>query len=113
MALETLKYLDTIGGVKVKEVEWGQPEGNYIEVNHKHNAITFKIQDGPIKEKGVNGCQVDHLIMTSIAMIEGLDIKYPCRENAEALTKLEEALMWLDNRKKDREQRGVEGYNKA
>jgi hypothetical protein len=34
---------------------------------------------------------------------------FKCRENAIAITKLEEALMWLRKRTQDREIRGVEG----
>ena len=34
---------------------------------------------------------------------------YACRENAEALTHIEEALMWLNKRVEDRAQRGVLG----
>ncbi len=41
MALKTLKDVKEIGGFEVKEVEWNQPDGNFIEVNHKSNAITF------------------------------------------------------------------------
>jgi hypothetical protein len=37
---------------------------------------------------------------------------FACRENALALTKLEEALHWLDHRTKDRQRRGVEGTSK-
>lgn len=35
--------------------------------------------------------------------------QYACRDNAIALTKLEEALMWLNKRTNDRIARGVEG----
>ena len=35
--------------------------------------------------------------------------KFACRENAIAITKLEEALMWLNKRTADREARQVEG----
>lgn len=39
--------------------------------------------------------------------------QFQCRENAIALTHLEEALMWLQKRTRDRMARGVEGtYNK-
>ena len=38
--------------------------------------------------------------------------KFNCRENAIALTKLEEALMWLNKRTQDRESRQVEGTHK-
>jgi hypothetical protein len=38
---------------------------------------------------------------------------YACRENAVALTHLEDALMWLQKRTRDRLARGVEGKNAA
>ena len=38
--------------------------------------------------------------------------KFPCRENALVLTKLEEAMHWLNHRTNDRTQRGVEGFYK-
>lgn len=38
-----------------------------------------------------------------------LQNKFSCRENAIVITKLEEALMWLNKRTEDRKQRGVEG----
>jgi hypothetical protein len=39
--------------------------------------------------------------------------KYPCRENAEALRHLEEAMFWLHARSNDRIRRGVEGEFKS
>ena len=39
--------------------------------------------------------------------------KFRCRENALAITKLEEALHWLAHRTADRERRGVEGTHQA
>ena len=39
--------------------------------------------------------------------------KFACRENALAITKLEEALHWLNARTADRERRGVEGTHEA
>ncbi len=38
--------------------------------------------------------------------------RYACRENAIAITKIEEALMWLKARRDKNEQRGVQGLNK-
>jgi hypothetical protein len=40
------------------------------------------------------------------------DSPFKCRENAVAITKLEEALMWLRKRTMDREARGVVGTSK-
>ena len=37
-----------------------------------------------------------------------MDGKFRCRENSLAITKLEEALMWLEKRTADRVKRGVE-----
>ena len=112
MALETLKNLTEIDGIEIHRVVWKQPPDNFIEINDEHNAITFKIQNGPIGEVGVNGCQVDTLISTAKTIIHKLNKKFPCRENSLAITKLEEALMWLEARTKERESRGVEGQSK-
>ena len=67
-------------------------------------------QDGPIKEAGVNGCHNEDLIAIVIDRLQGFQSgEYKCRENAIALTKLEEALLWLNKRTADRRKRGVEG----
>ena len=84
----------------------------YVEVDHDANSIKFTIQKGPIKENGQNGCQVDYMIVIAQAIIKGLNQKFPCRENSCAITKLDEALLWLSKRTADREKRGVEGHNK-
>lgn len=61
---------------------------------------------------GVNGCQVDTVIEAAKLMLDRLNSKFPCRENAIAITKLDEALMWLNERTKKRISRGVEGTSK-
>ncbi len=38
-----------------------------------------------------------------------LQAKFPCKENAYCITHLEEALMWLEKRTRDRIKRNVEG----
>ena len=118
MALETLKGVDEIGGFQVRhhyldphEVMAKTYVGDYIIVDHSDNSIKFEIQNGPIKENGVNGCQVDTLIETAKIMIEGLNKKYPCIENDIACVQLKIALEALKDRKKNREKRGVEGYD--
>lgn len=135
MALQTLKGVEEIGGFKVVDMnaiketnpEMFRPDGsmiyhlfdekirpfNYIYVRHDVNSISFNLQNGPIKEAGVNGCQVDTMIEAAKIILEKLNQQFPCRENASAITKLDEALMWLEKRKKDREKRGVEGLSKA
>ena len=84
-----------------------------IEGTHGPKQVTFKLQDGPIKEVGVNGVQIDDVIEWVKTVIEGFNARFPCRENSMIVTKLDEALLWSLKRKLDREKRGVEGKDKA
>lgn len=111
MALETLKDIKEIRGVEIKKVIWNHPENNFIEVNNLCNCITFKIQDGPIKENGFNGCDIVHIIEVAKQIVIGLNKKFECQENRDAIQALNNAIDALDNRKKNREERGVEGHN--
>lgn len=135
MALETLKGVDEIGGFKVvvmdelreKRPDMFRPDGSmiyhlfdteirphhFIYVRHDVNSLSFNLQRGPIKENGVNGCQVDTLIEAARVIIDGLNDQFPCEENRQALIALDEALNWMDIRRRNREKRGVEGTSKA
>lgn len=84
-------------------------ETGWPQVNGETSSVKFTIQSGPIKEFGVNGCQIDDVIAWAKEKIEGFNATFPCRENAVVITKLDEALMWSAKRKADREKRGVEG----
>ena len=69
-------------------------------------------QNGAVKQngQGVNGCFIEDLIAICIDRLRGFQSgKFVCRENALALTKLEEALLWLHARTEERRARGVEG----
>jgi len=78
----------------------------------EHPYCSIKFQNGPIKNHGVNGCQNEDLLAIVIDRLRGFQTgKFSCRENAIALTKLEESLMWLNKRTRDRIKRGVEGKN--
>ncbi len=135
MALETLKGIKSIGGFDVvvmdelreKNPEMFRPDGsmiyhlfdekirpyNFIYVRNDVNSLSFNIQNGPIAENGVNGCQVQTIIEAAKIIIEGLNAKFPCRENSMVITKLDEAIMWSKKRTEDRIARNVEGFNKA
>lgn len=70
----------------------------------------INFQEGPIKETGVNGVMNEDLIAMVICRLEHFQqTEFVCRENAMAITKLEEALLWLRKRTMGREQRSVEG----
>ena len=72
--------------------------------------LFLRFQNGPIKEFGTNGVTHEVLLAILIDRLRGFQSgQYACRENAIALTKLEEAKMWLQKRTMDRLTRGVEG----
>ena len=67
-------------------------------------------QNGPINEAGVNGISNEALLAIVEDRLVGFQSgQYACRENAVALTKIQEAMMWLQKRTRDRMARGVEG----
>lgn len=72
----------------------------------------ISFQNGPIKEAGVNGISGEALIAIVIDRLRSFqEGDYACRDNAIALTHLEDALMRLQKRTRDRLARGVEGTN--
>lgn len=72
----------------------------------------ISFQNGPIQEAGVNGVSGEALVAVVIDRLRSFQaVQYACRENAIALTHLEDALMWLQKRTRDRMARGVEGTN--
>lgn len=77
-----------------------------------HCGISF--QNGPIAENGVNGVTQEALLAVVIDRLRSFQAgQFACRENALALTKLEEAQHWLQHRTRDRMARGVEGKTAA
>lgn len=70
----------------------------------------IEFQDGPIGEAGVNGISNEALLAVLIDRLQGFQSgAFKCRENAIALTKLEEVMHWLQHRTRERMARGVEG----
>jgi len=87
---------------------------HYYEVTYGTLGVNLQFQHGPIGEVGVNGITNEVLLAIVCDRLRGFQSsKFACRENALALTKLEEAAMWLEARTKARTQRGVEGTNKV
>ena len=119
MALETLKGVKEIGGFEVTHVERSLIPPEEIDLPYiliregNEHSIAFTLQKGPIKEVGVNGCQIDTIIETAKLIIEGLNAKFPCEENEKAIFHLTETIGWLAHRTANRTERGVEGTNQA
>lgn len=93
--------------------ENGNPTGGSV----RGVGLVIDWQDGPLgrgaERKDPNGAFVETVIDAARQRIECYQAtKFKCRENAIAITKLEEALMWLNKRTADREKRNVEGEHK-
>lgn len=76
--------------------------------------ISIMWQNGPLGRGAdriaPNGAFVEGVIAAAIDRIQYYQAsRFKCRENALAITKLEEALHWMEHRTRDREARDVEG----
>src|SRR5579863_8909053 len=92
-------------------VSWNPEPGGEVKLG---NTCFIGFQNGPIKEAGVNGVTQETLLAIVIDRLRSFQAgSFACRDNAVALTKCEEALMWLHRRTRDRISRGVEGVTKA
>lgn len=78
----------------------------------EHVELTF--QKGPRNELGSTSGIIDTDLLEIVRdrLISFQEGEFACRENALALTHIEDALLWLNKRVEDRANRGVLGKNK-
>ena len=97
----TLTLTDEKGGYQVISPDYSETYGS------------LSLQEGPIKETGVNGCQVEDLLAICIHRLEGFQSgKLACEEGKYALMNVHQSITFLNSRTLDRKKRGVEGTNK-
>lgn len=93
----------------------GNPAGGWSQAIGAH----VEWQKGPLRNPDGtwnprNGAFVEDLIRMAIGRLEFYNsTKFACRENSLAITKLQEALHWMNHRTADRERRGVEGSHEV
>lgn len=111
MALKTLVDVNEIDGLKIADLVKSSdvPEDTFVAVNIADNYIAFRLQNGPIKEVGLNGCQVTDMLKVAKHIFSELNKQFPCEENGFTVGCIEEAINWQNKRTKDREKRMVEG----
>lgn len=64
---------------------------------------SISFQNGPILEVGYNGISQEALLAVVEDRLQSFQVgQYACRENAIALMKIQEAMMWLQKRTRDR-----------
>lgn len=102
---------------KLRENHQTDENGNPAGGATAGQGIAIEWQNGPLgrgeDRKAANGAFVEGVIQAAIGRLEFYQTankrKFACRENAIALTHLETALLWLEKRTADREEREVEG----
>ena len=68
------------------------------------------MQTGPVQEDGLNGAFVEDLLAIARDRLQEYQRgKHSCRENAIAITKIEDAIFRLNHRTAQREKAGIEG----
>jgi len=97
--------------IQTPEGEQELPSGHFYDVlcGDLINPIQFQL--GPIQENGVNGVTNEALLAIVLHRLRILNEKFPCRENSLAITNIEQGQMWLEQRTRNRQKRGVEGLN--
>jgi hypothetical protein len=90
--------------------DWARgPDGS-----NPYGVWDIQFQNGPINEAGVNGLTHEVLLAILADRLRAFQAgPYACRENALALTKIEEAMHWLHHRTVARLARGVEGTHQV
>lgn len=87
--------------------------GHLYQVLMGPKSLSVEFQHGAVQENGVNGATNEALLAILIHRTEVINKRFPCRENAIAIKKMQEALMWFDKRTAERQARGVEGKETA
>lgn len=88
-------------------------EVNNVEEGIQTIAFIHKEEKDDVLETVEDGTTNEEVIAVLIDRLQFLQSKLSSRETALAITKLEEALMWLEKRTADRQKRGVEATHTA
>lgn len=99
---------------KITENHTRDSDGNVTGGTTSGVGISITWQNGPLgrgaERVEPNGAQVEDVLKAGLGRLQAFqDTKHKCRHNALAITKIEEAIHWLNARTAEREERGVEG----
>ncbi len=81
-----------------------KPEGPEQEV------VFYKMNEDGSSEHGTT---LEAMLEVCVERLQSLNGRFSSRDNALAITKMQEAIMWLNERTRERKARGVEGQHKA
>lgn len=93
----------------IDEVNENGAHHDYL-VSWPNGATPIHFQNGPLREAQINGLTNEVLLAIVQHRLEGFQSgPRSCRENALALTSVQNAMHWLHHRTRVRVKRGVEG----
>ncbi len=79
-------------------------------VDEEAHKVVILFQNGPIPTNGNNGVTIEALLAIAADRLRSFQAgPFACKANACALTHIEEAMHWLQQRTIERMRRGVEG----
>jgi hypothetical protein len=93
----------------------GNPTGGYVV----GPGLVVNWQSGPLGRppKPATGAFVEDVLTAALSRLRFYQSasggKFACRENAISITKIEEAIMWQQKRRSEREARGVQGLHEV
>lgn len=94
---------------KLNEYRQHGVANHYTERMNDKVVLDVKFQEGGTATTERNGVFIEDLLIVAYAKLDEYNKHLPSRENSLALTKIEEALQWLNSRKVERESRNVYG----
>lgn len=101
----TLGECNRAGKLKWQATKWTPASSEEVL-----QVIDIRFQEGPLTHVRANGCQIEDVIDVLVERLQRFQRgPFVCRENALAITKLEEARLWLSARNWRRQAQGVEG----
>jgi hypothetical protein len=87
----------------------------YTLHSFKHEGPDQEVSFYKLNEDGTSehGTTLEEMLRICVERLQELNGRFSSRENALAITKMQEALMWLNERTRERKARGVEGKHQA
>lgn len=108
-----MKVLTVGHKYELANFEKKETPGQELQFIQKEPATDVEVQSTGVMVTVADGTTNEEVLEMLIDRMKYLQAKFPCKENACCITHLEEGLMWLEKRTRDRVKRGVEGKHVA
>lgn len=100
-----MKILSPVHLYELENFEAKDTPGQTLQFIEKAQVVEGSTELKTVRDGTTN----EEVLRVLIDRLNGLQAKFPCRENALAVAHIETALLWLEHRTAGRVKRGVEG----